>query len=60
MEEVLIVCCSTTALKICSDDVEMANSIVWTNLVPEGELYVIDKDAFLRWLETNGVKGGEA
>lgn len=57
MEEGLVVCCSKTALEICSGDAEMANSIVMTNIVPEGEVYVIDKEEFQTWLEMCGLKG---
>lgn len=63
MDEALVVCCSKTALEVCQGDLEMANSVVMTNIVPEGVVYVIGKEAFLRWLEENGVKGekdGEA
>lgn len=57
MDEALVVCCSKTALEVCQGDLEMANSVVMTNIVPEGIVYVIDKEAFLIWLGENGLKG---
>lgn len=55
--EGLVVCCSHTALMLAKDDPEIVASCVMTNIVPESEVYVIDKEMFVNWLKQNGIRG---
>lgn len=55
--EALVVCCSKTALMLAKDDPQVINSCVMTNLVPENDVYIVDKELFLEWLKLYGEKG---
>lgn len=56
-DEALVVCCSRMALRVANDHPDMFSSCVVTNIIPDGEAYVIDKAMFMEWLEENGWKG---
>lgn len=55
--DALVVCCSHTALMLAKADPEIVDSCVMTNIVPQNEVYVIDKDKFIDWLKQNGTRG---
>lgn len=58
-DEISVVVCNVKdALRLCSKDPEMANSMVVANaIVPEGTVYIVGEEQFKRWLEDNGMKG---
>lgn len=56
-DEALVVCNIHMAIYIASRDPSVFHNCVVTDLIPDGEAYVIDKTMFMDWLDENGWKG---